>query len=156
MSNEAVKQAVDATKEVVKAAKDAGVQDKLIQMLDSLQNGAVTIGHEVVKYSPDVANAALMVVRINGIQALAAGLTSAVAAIIAYHWTKSLWAWAIGVVRDDSDFFPAFIVPIACGVVCFLISNVAVNHLTNVWSYIAIAEPKLWLANELINSVLNK
>ena len=39
------------------------IQDKVVSMLDALQQGTTTLGDKLVKYTPDVVDAGLWVIR---------------------------------------------------------------------------------------------
>jgi hypothetical protein len=144
-------------KEAVEAAKEVtpSVEGKLIDMLDALQNGAVKVGETVVKYSPDVADAALWVVRIDGIQSLITGLIFLIVIFPLWSWQKRLWQWGskIGWDSDDAQMGFAFgSAPLVAGIV---ISAVVVKKtLLNAWVWIAVFEPKLWLAKQIIDAVV--
>ena len=142
------------TKEISEAAQDVApnVEGKLVEMLDALQHGVVKVGETVVQYSPDVADAALWVVRIDGIQYMLMAVSCLIWAILAKILGGKLWAWAR---RVDPDFdTPAACVPILMwmtGVVAF---GISLAELFSIWNWIAIIEPKLWLAKQIISSVL--
>lgn len=70
------------------------VEDKLVTILDALQTGAVTVGEQVVKYSPDVADAALMIVRVDAAETLLwslAMLLITISVILKYREGYSAW-----------------------------------------------------------------
>lgn len=139
------------TKTVVETAKSMpDVQDKLVSMLDALQQGAVKVGETVVQYSPDVANAALWVVRIDGIQCIVTGAFYATIGALGVKYTIKAWRWAT---KDASD-QPVFLVPLVLGVVTGIAVVAASNIVLNVWNWIAVFEPKLWLAKQIIAAAL--
>lgn len=142
------------TKEIAEAAQYVApnVEGKLVEMLDALQHGVVKVGETVVQYSPDIADAALWVVRIDGIQFVMIAISCLLWAIFAKILGKKLWVWARKV---DPDFdSPAIAVPVivwASGVATF---GIALAKLFSIWNWVAIFEPKLWLAKQIISSVL--
>lgn len=143
------------TQEVIKEAVKVtpGIEEKVVGMLDALQNGAVKIGEQVVKYSPDVADAALWVVRIDGVQSIATAIFFVIAAIVLYVATRRFWAWAW---RVDKDFdTPAIMVPVVTGILTIISSILASARIFDVWNWIAIFQPKLYLAKQIIKAAIN-
>lgn len=139
----------------VDVAKDAGtgIEGKLVEMLDALQNGAVKVGEQVVKYSPDVADAALWVVRIDGAQKLVLGIVALIALYPCVRWTLRLFGWAKKAVKTSYDGI-AYAVPILGAIGTVMVAGAAATPLLNVWNWIAVIEPKLWLAKQIIAAVL--
>lgn len=153
-------------KEVLEAAP--GVEGKLVEMLDALQNGVVTVGEQVVKYGPDVADTALWVVRIDGIGSLlpAMLLTPILLWGSVKAAKKSIWH-AQGLRkylstptpkdREFQHFQGCEFRVILLGGVSLVAGGIAVHQifkLLDVWNWVAVIEPKLWLAKQIIATVL--
>lgn len=130
------------------------LEDKLIGMLDALENGAVQVGEQVVKYSPEVADAALWVIRIDSAQALLSSLAwlfvCVIPAIFFYKLAKKfakeengkhgdaeavLWSGAFSAIFTGAAMIPA-------------------SGLFNLWNWIGMFEPKLKLAKDIIERVI--
>jgi hypothetical protein len=145
-------------KEVLEAAP--GVEGKLVEMLDALQNGVVTVGEQVVKYGPDVADAALWVVRVDGIQSIVSGFVALLILTASVYAFLRTLRWVRSDEFDNDEFtgIPFFIGSIVIGIGSIVIgivsSMIAIDKLLNVWNWIAIFEPKLWLAKQIMASVL--
>ncbi|MCE9567940.1 MAG: hypothetical protein K8U57_38560, partial [Planctomycetes bacterium] len=141
------------TKEVVEAAKEIapGVEGKLVEMLDALQHGAVKVGEQVVKYSPDVADAALWVVRIDGIQSVVLALACIPIAVLCTRWARKFYAY----LKEDHALDEPQVLGLAALWCAAGISSLSsAITLLDVWTWIAIIEPKLWLAKKIIATVL--
>lgn len=139
--------------ETVQAVKEAvpGVEGKLIEMLDALQNGAVKVGEQVVKYSPDVAEAALWVVRIDGAQSIVFGVAGIPAACISVRLAKRYHAYLKSVKLNDE---PPIVVVIFLWCLAAWASLASASCLLSVWNWIAVFQPKLWLAKQIIDAVV--
>ena len=148
------------------------VEEKIVSMLDALQSGVVHVGEQVVKYSPDVADAALWVVRIEGVSALIYGVIGLFAIAIAIIlFRKYLW--------HNSQYTAEF--KLYCskqGVEERIHRNNANNHyfwrlafgfsalgftfvgfgflkkLLDIWNWVAVFEPKLYIAKQIIDAAL--
>lgn len=146
MTKDVVITAVDTAKDI---AANPDVQHKVVSMLDALQNGAVIVGNQVVKYTPDVINAALDIVRINGLQQALHCLLSLVVLITACNISKKQYPIANFNTGNDSAMF--------CIVSWFfiLISSIIISIIAfDVWNWVMIFEPKLYIAKEIIDKVM--
>ena len=127
--------------------KTQGVEEKLVSMLDALEKGAVHVGDAVVKYSPDVAEATLLVVRIDGVQNIVTGL---ICAVLAFLSAKACVKWLKASDGDD-----VYIPLIASALITALVTTqVDFFNLIDVWNWVAIFEPKLYLAKQIIKAAL--
>ncbi len=117
------------------------VENKIVSILDALQNGAMEIGGQMVKYAPDVAATALMVTRIDGIQWM---VVTVVALILGFGLI-----WLAIKIEDHDATGP--VVGFGLGVSIFGLFN-----FLNIWNWIAIFEPKLYIAHQIINTTLGK
>lgn len=145
---------IEKTIEVASQNSDA-IQNKVVSMLDALQNGAVEVGTQVVKYTPDVIDAGLWVIRIEGIQALVFSLSFLLPLWLLHPFAKRSLAWAQAATKEDDDNFPSFLLPIILYGIVILFAAQAFYILTNIWSWVAVFEPKLYLAKQIIASVIN-
>ncbi|WP_020473636.1 hypothetical protein [Zavarzinella formosa] len=136
------KKAIETVKEMVPS-----VEEKLVEMLDALQNGAVKVGEQVVKYSPDGADAALWVIRIDGIQTILSALVCVPASWLFARWAKKSFAW-----MREQDFHdePPIVVVGALWTISIGCAFKAIFTFFNAWNWVAIFEPKLWLAKQII------
>lgn len=158
VSDSAVESAKHVGAAANKFANDPTVQGKVIEMLDSLQHGAVHVGDKIVEYSPQVANAALWVVRIDGMQALLNGFIALIGCLLLFKWTRKGFKWFRDGLDDDSDseetagkFFVGLAVPVG---LFFPFGIVVSNNLLNIWVWIQVIEPKLYLAKRIIDAVI--
>lgn len=143
------------SKEAVAEAKP-DIETKVVEMLDALQNGAVTIGEQVVKYSPDVADAALWVVRIDGVQSLLNAVIFCVAGIVMYKLAKRNWKWAHQKVTKEDEEDILYIPSVLLFVLSAFPLFGGIARLLSVWTYIAIFQPKLYLAKQIIDAAVGK
>jgi hypothetical protein len=133
--------------------KTQGVEEKLVSMLDALEKGAVQVGDAVVKYSPDVAEATLAVVQIDAAGKLIIGTLCTIAAYVAYRVAR----WGIKeFVNDMVGAEDGLIAPsIVFGVLFFVPPFIgAIIYLADIWNWVAIFEPKLYLAKQIIKAAL--
>lgn len=149
---------VTTAKAVSKAANsianNSEVQQKVVSILDALQNGAVEVGHTVVKYTPDVVDAALMVTRINGLQHLFNALGLLVAFIISVIINKYVFKWIKSTHRDNDNFFPHFLFAII-GIELSILGINILNIIFNAWYWVQVFSPKLYIAKQIIDKALN-
>lgn len=122
------------------------VEQKLVSMLDALQSGVVEIGGKLVKYTPDVVDAGLAVVRIDCASNLiySALFVFAVAAC----WCALIkWCKEIDVeTNSQANIIRAFLlVPLAI---------VAIRLMLDVWWWVGMFEPKLYIAHKIMEQVM--
>lgn len=148
------------------------VEEKVISLLDALQSGVAHIGDQVVKYSPDVADAALWVVRIDGLGNLLIGLLGlGMIAVSHALFRKAVWhrgqhiiAWRAyietkgkeeRIQKDDADYhdFWRFITLLTSGFSGFA-GLIAVARFLDIWNWVAVFEPKLFIAKQIIDAAL--
>lgn len=145
-------QAAKATAEAAKSvANNPNVQAKVVEMLDQLQHGAVTVGNTIIKYSPDVADAMLWIVRINGLQQL----VMIIPCLLVMYFSQKLAIkyWKHLVEKRDTDEVQVLGVWLLWAV--FLVAACQFVYLIlNIWTWIQIFEPKLWLAKHIVAKVL--
>lgn len=116
------------------------IETKILSMLDALQNGVITVAGQTIKYAPDVMQAALSVTVINGVQDLMFSIIFLLALIIFVF----ILIFGIKQVKLNqfNDGWQAFgVVGCFFSSVCFLIS------ICNVWMWVEIFNPKLYIAH---------
>lgn len=146
------------------------IQDKVVSMLDALQQGAATVGDNVVKYTPDVVDATLWVIRIDGANTLITALLGLI--ISGYIFIKLSRKGYQNMIKynryinnnpSDPDYnetqkyrscdTPAILqITLACLSLAMLIPSVL--SLLSVWNWVSIFEPKLYLTKQIIDSVI--
>lgn len=143
---------------------DQQVEQKIAEILEALQHGAVQVGDKVIQYGPDIADALLWVVRLDGAQRLVWGV--AAVALMIWGWRSLVSAY--GRIEADMEaskasyktwdekhyvMFWGRAIPTALISILGIVSG-AVFSVINIWTYAAIFSPKLWLAREIVNKVL--
>lgn len=96
------------------------------------------------QYAPEVVDASLMVVQINGIQSLLLGL---LLSIITYCLYKAI---RLIIKHEHAEEGAAILVAF----VLFTLGG-AGFYLFNIWNWVAIFEPKLYIAKEVLDKVIN-
>lgn len=147
-------------------------EEKVISMLDALQSGVAHIGDQVVKYSPDVADAALWVVRIDGLGSLLVGVLGFVAIAIAvllfrravwhtvqYKIARELYWRTNGKeeqihksTADTHDFWKFMLM--TCGFIMGGVGLTASFQIMQIWNWVAVFEPKLYIVKQIIDAAL--
>ena len=121
------------------------IETKVLSMLDALQNGAVELGGQIVKYTPDVVNAVLDVTVIAGSQNIVTGLFWLILAIVtARICFKTDWGKTYDDITCDQ------VKKLLFGAVAIVSSLVTTYYLLDVWNYVAIISPKLYIAHQII------
>lgn len=131
------------------------LQEKLVSMLDALQEGAIQIGNTAVKYAPDVGEAVLAITRINSLAELVPAILTVIAACICFKYYMRLWSWSKKIANEECDGF-VYIVPVTFTIFYVAVTNFAVRTLIDVWLWIGVFEPKLYIAKQIVDSVLTK
>jgi len=122
------------------------LENKLVTMLDAIQNGAVEIGGAMVKYSPDIADALLTVVRLDCVASIFYPavwllLLSVCGLFLSKHWNAS-WEASDGAIN---------IVALIFLLIGFVIAGL---FFLNFWSWVGVFEPKLYVAHMLVKKVM--
>lgn len=136
------------------------LENKAVEILDKSQAAigqfADKLGEMAKQYGPDVADAALQMARVDAIDSLVAPITCLLILIVtgAYGMPK-MWAWArqknaaLKAEHDYDQGAPIFFSILAT--VAYAISTfAALANTLNVWAWIGIFEPKLWLAKRIL------
>lgn len=147
---------IKEAQEVVKSVPN--VEQKVVEMLDQLQHGAVKVGEAIVQYSPDVTDAMFWVVRLNAIQNLVLAIAVLVLSAFGFWYAASL-SKKIKALPEDSWNSSAKAMDLTMGkwvtrVVSSFPLVISGASLIDVWNWVAVFEPKLWLAKQIINQVL--
>jgi hypothetical protein len=138
---------------------DASAAKALDKITDSADAIVAKLGTLADKYGPEVLDAALMVIRLKGVGSVATGLFSAVLTFFALRYGLRLaaegkrisniwWMPETPASAPDGTWQIVFGVVLCCAACAgALISFVC---LTDLWTYVAIIEPKLWVAKRLL------
>lgn len=135
------------------------LQKKLLEILDALQHGTVLIGDKVYNYAPDTLDMLLWIVRVNGIQAFITSLVSIILFVFGIRLTQKCYARRTELCKerrnyfDEEDIFLIAVRAAPTAIVGFF-AAIGMYQLVSVWTYVAIFQPKLWLAKELVEKVL--
>lgn len=125
---------------------DEKVFDKLQAGVEVITSKLTTLGE---KYGPEVIDAGLWVVRINGVQTLAFAAAGVISAIVLLAlFGRRVWRWGVNAWVDSEGLviIPLGIFYVSCAMV--IIGNTLT--LLNIWHWVAIFEPKLWIAKRLL------
>lgn len=144
------------TKDIATHAKEVAtseqVQQKVLDMLDQLQQGAVMVGDTVVKYAPDMADTMLMIVKIDGIQRILEILMALITGLLLLYATRKSRGHQIRI--DPRCDTPFIMIPISLGIGGVIATLTSICAFINIWTWMAIFEPKLWLAKQILNKAL--
>lgn len=125
------------------------LENKAVEILDKSQAAIAGFADQLQElakqYGPDVADAALMMARIDAAQGLVGGVVAAVITWVCFVSTRSLIKKAKAQPYEMWD-VGAIIVGV-CGAFAAL---VAVLTLADIWRWVGIFEPKLWLAKRIL------
>lgn len=102
------------------------------------------------KYGGEVIDAGLWVVRIHAVADLLWGLALAGAALASFLTFRRLIPWAKSVVAKDPESDWAWIPVVLSLVVVFPFGVSSAMRLFDIWNWVAIFEPKLWVAKRLL------
>jgi len=131
------------------------VETKIIDMLDALQSGAVTVGEKVVEYTPEAIDAALWVIRIDGIQSITSGLFLTALAGVGFYYVRKLLPWAK---KTRSEAFVdgelAYVPVVMLALLSIFVAIEGVHKATCIWNWVAIFESKLAIAKRVIEATL--
>lgn len=147
--------AIQAAKATAEAAKQfttsPDVQAKVVEILDQVQHGAVTVGNTIIKYSPTVADALLWIVRINGLQELVMVIPCILGMYVSQKLAIKYWKHLVE--KRDTD--EILVLGVWFLWAAFLGATYQFFAVTlNIWTWIQVFEPKLWLAKQIVAKVL--
>lgn len=133
--------------------KHQTIENKTIELLDALQQGAVKVGDAMVQYSPDVVDAALQIVRIDGAASIFEGFVLGVLAYIGYKFCRRMYK-ALEDAKPTDDEVPLMLGVALSGPTTIVLAILSVSKVTQIWNWVAIFEPKLALAKRIVEAAL--
>lgn len=125
------------------------LEDSAAKALDKITAGAdvltAKLGELATQYGPDVVDAALMVARVEAGQFLIFGVVALVISAVFFPIARR---------AQKSD--PSWNTPKACFFWILTLTPLAASakHLLDVWNWVGLFEPKLWIARRLLDGVL--
>ena len=127
---------------------------------DIFQASSEIITKSIEKYGPQAIDAVLWVVRLDSIQVLITSLVSLIACFIAFKIFRKIgfkkdWYCGGDNHYDESGVFKFFSSWIATFVIIF-VTFISIKNLTNVWNYVAIAKPEIYLVKQVVDVVKEK
>ena len=137
-------------------ASTAKALDKLTTATEAV---VAKLGTLAEKYGPEAIDAGLSVVRIGGVAAVVSGTAVGVAAYLAFKFGRSVFVVGQLINREwqkpsTPASAPSGDFQMLVGVVLLAASGggllFAVISVANVWNWVAIFEPKLWIAKKLL------
>lgn len=131
------------------------LENKAVEILDASQKAmgafADKLGELAKQYGPEVAEAALQMARIDAINTLVPGLITAPIGFFAYRKIMAHVAATKAKNPENFDIFDCEIFILApLSIVIFIASLISIESLVNVWAWVGIFEPKLWLAKRIL------
>lgn len=124
------------------------VGDKALQYLDLFEQA-------VVKYSPDAVEAVLMVTRVHGLSIIIPALVALLVGIVVGVWGVRFIRKGFALQKQHEEGFPHVVGGACMFFVSILFLGESLSKLLNIWNWVAIIEPKLWLAYKMFDKVLN-
>ena len=138
---------------------DNATTDKVNKTLDFLgEKGSqyITGLEELTKeYAPQAVDAGFMVIKLHGYQNLVFG-----GFLVVFLWIPIVWVWKITAtdVKEETDPYGIPDGAIAARVVVSIIGIsgmlIGGGKLLNLWNWVAIIEPKLWIAHRVFEKLL--
>jgi hypothetical protein len=120
------------------------LEEKAVQYLEALEK-------LTIQYAPDVVNASLLVVQLNAIGQILVAFVLLLGTIL--FWWKlapTLWKWAEGFDKDMPGIFGL----LGGGFGSIVTIPLSFIILFDIWTWVAIFEPKLYIAYKILNKVL--
>lgn len=115
------------------------LEHKLVEIISQLQHQA-----------PVATNAVLQSARVD---AIASFMYIPVCAIIAAGALAALHKWVWPEYKIDPDSFVSFFGPPVCIAIVFLCALVSILQIFDVWNYVALFHPDLYIAHQLLSKV---
>lgn len=132
------------------------LENKAVEILDKSQAAVATfadkLGDMAKQYGPEVADAALTMARIDAVNYLLISIISGVICLALYHFVvRRLWVWSLGYkdkerFADGSEYIPT----VLASIVLAFFSSVVIFRLFNLWAWVGVFEPKLWIAKKVL------
>lgn len=104
------------------------------------------LGELVARHGPQAVELAAEVVRMNAVGHLAYSAGWLIVSVVGTILSVRYWRWLMGPTGDDEAGFGAFVLSLAVGAAWI----VTLVRLLNVWTWVALFNPKLALAHEVI------
>jgi hypothetical protein len=126
--------------------------DKMIAAAEKFDDKLAQLA---TQYGPDVADLGLLAARVDAGSGLLRGVASAVAALVAAGVLYRCAVKAREAIADPDRYrcdeeAPWIFASAGCGVAVAVFGFGAVMPLLNLWRWIGIVEPKVWLAGKLL------
>lgn len=138
--------------DILTSDQTTAIMTQLAKIMDSIQNGVVTVAGQAIKYTPDVMDAALMVIRIDNIQQLIKSFVFLVLGIILIYvlYKQAIMYRKSDYYGKDSISMWIFFTAIpAC-----IINPTGLIGILNIWTWVGIFQPKLYIAHLLMEKVM--
>jgi hypothetical protein len=131
--------------------------DKTLETASTLASQLFTGVESIAnKYGPTVVDTVLWVTRVEAINRLISGVLAVIVMVVVFKLWLKLWKWASTADQDDMDVgicqFLGTIISIVIGIVGVV---VICCTLLNVWVYIALVKPELYIAKQTIDKVIS-
>jgi H+/Cl- antiporter ClcA len=130
------------------------LENKAVEILGDSQEAikafADKLGNLAEQYSPEVVDAALAMARIDAIQTLVPGVVCGAIGYALYRVLKKAWPWIGEELRKHGPDPSAMVTLIFGGGGVGALILAAVLQLANVWAWVGIFEPKLWVAKRIL------
>lgn len=135
------------------------VDNAITKLTDALEAGIKAVGTLGEKYGPEVVEAGLAVVRINGAGNLLTGATCVAVCWLLFRLGRPIYTagakasaeyWKPSTPAGAPDGSGRMVLGLGLMVAGGAAGVVAFISLVNVWNYVAMFEPKLWVAKRLL------
>lgn len=131
-------------------ASDA-MDTAVTKLTAAIEAGIKAVGTLGEKYGPEVIDSALWVVRINGINNILSNVLGVVlaAGTVWVCWHYGLKEWRAHDDKENTN--PAIIMSTSFGILFgSIIFIICASSVLNIWHWVAIFEPRLWIARKLL------
>lgn len=131
------------------------IEDKAVDIMDKAMVGAERLTEKLAElaaqYGPDVVNAAIEVARITALRPIIGGAVCAVVSYVLLRFSIKAFQTAKA---DDWD-NPVYIVGCGfSGIISSGFGTAAAIYLFDVWNWVGVFEPKLWIAHRILEKAL--
>ena len=128
------------------------LEEKTVEVMDRALNGfdklTVVLSDIADKYGAETVDAVITVVQIKGVDNLARSLFSFSFILLIIIFGRRMLRWAKGYQRVSDGFSWMAISCVTVAIMAPTISGLL--GLLNPWPWVAIIEPKLWIAHEIL------
>lgn len=127
------------------------LENKAVEILDKSQQAIASFADKLTdlakQYGPEVADAALQMARIDALSGLVPAIfTVAATVIVGPKVVRNLRKWQE---KDPYDPGPLILLVVS-GAVAAIFNLAAIMTLLDVWRWVGVFEPKLWLAKRIL------